>query len=62
MIPRTGGSINSNLPGGWETASPYGGRLVINLFVKRQEQGWKGDKSRTGRGDLVEQVAKVNDE
>jgi hypothetical protein len=32
------------------------------LFVKRQEQGWKGDKSRTGRGDLVEQVAKVNDE
>ncbi len=51
-------SINSNLPGGWERASPYGERLVIN----RQEQGGKGDKPRTGRGDRVEQVAMVNDE
>jgi hypothetical protein len=58
MIPLKGASINSNLLGGWETAPPYGGRLVI----KRQEQGWKGDKPRTGRGDLVEQVATVNDE
>lgn len=58
MIHRKGVFINSNLPGGWETAPPYGERLVIN----RQEQGWKGDKLRTERGDLVEQVAKVNDE
>jgi hypothetical protein len=58
MIHRKGVSINSNLPGGWETASPYGGRLVI----KRQEQGGKGDKPRAERGDLVEEVAMVNDE
>ena len=58
MIPQKGKNINPYLPSGWETAPPYGGRLVI----KRQEQGWKGDKRRTGRGDLVEQVAKVNDE
>ena len=57
MIPRKRGTINSNLPGGWETAPPYGGRLVI----KRQEQGWKGDKPRTRRGDLAQQVAKVNE-
>ena len=58
MIPQKGVSLNSNLRGGWETAPPYGERLVIN----RQEQGGKGDKLRPGRGDLVEQVAKVNDE
>jgi hypothetical protein len=40
MIPRKGEIINSNLPGGWETAAPYGERLVIN----RQEQEGKGDK------------------
>ena len=53
MIQRKKVSINSTLPGGWETAPPYGERLVIN----RQEQGGKGDKLRTGRGDFVEQVA-----
>jgi hypothetical protein len=58
MIHQKGVSINSNLPGGWETAPPYGGRLVI----KRQKQGWKGDKLRAERSDLVEQVAMVNDE
>jgi len=58
MIHRFGVSINSNLPGGWETALPYGERLVL----KRQQPGWKGDKPRARRGDLVEQVAKVNDE
>jgi len=58
MIPRMAKIINSNLPSGWETAPPYGGRLVIN----RQEQGWKGDKPRAEGGDRVEQVAKVNDE
>ena len=58
MIHPKGVIINSNLPGGWETAPPYGGRPVI----KRQEQGWKGDKLRAERGDLVEQVAMVNDE
>ena len=30
-------------------------------FVKRQEQGGKGNKPRTKRGDLVEQVAKVSE-
>lgn len=58
MIHPTRVIINSNLPGGWETAPPYGGRLVL----KRQEQGGKGDKLRTRRSDLVEQVATVNDE
>jgi hypothetical protein len=58
MIPRKGIFINSNLPGGWETAPPYGGRPVI----KRQQQGWKGAKPRARPGDRVEQVAKVNDE
>ncbi len=58
MIPLKDVSINSNLPGGWEKTSPYGGRLVI----KRQEQGGKGDKPRAERGDLVEKVAMVNDE
>ena len=58
MIHRKGVSINPNLPGGWETAPPYGERLVL----KRQKQGWKGDKPRAGRGDRVEQVAMVNDE
>ena len=58
MLPPKQEIINSNLPGGWETAPPYGMRLVINC----QEQGWKGDKLRTRRSDLAEQVAMVNDE
>jgi hypothetical protein len=58
MITQNGQNINPYLPGGWETAPPYGKRLII----KCQKQGWKGDKPRTGRGDRVEQVAMVNDE
>jgi len=58
MIPPKGIFINSNLPGGWETAPPCGVRLVIN----RQQQGWKGAKLGARPGDRVEQVAKVNDE
>jgi hypothetical protein len=56
MTLRQGEIINSDLLSGWETASPYGGRMVI----KRQEQGGKGNKPRTKRGDLVEQVTKVS--
>ena len=38
-------------------ASPYGVRVAI----VGQEQGREGDKPRTRRGDLVEQVAKANE-
>ncbi len=64
MIPRKGKIINSNLPSEWEKKKKKGEKMVI----KRQEQGanasnrGKGDKLRTRRGDLVEQVAMVNDE
>ena len=44
MTLRQGDIINSDLPSGWETASPYGGRMVI----KRQEPGGKGDAQKEG--------------